>query len=326
MYKSALYFLTAALLAFIAIGCNKDNGSSEEDKNWEDWMGVKVLMEDAGFDTKGIKILLGDTPGNSMYLSDLAMEPVIWVGEKNGSPWVGIGLNHPTDSRSDRFFRDFVFTDRNAPKTVTRENEYKQSLTLEYKRISPFFFLADEQYTYIGVTDIYSDGDKEYKETSTLYIHDGQRFCGRITDIDINKKAGSNIGWQHDLLAYNACFSTDGKKQYDITNTACQRLYAMEKSGWYQTYALSREDFLTLGFYNQIPCVEVAIVNLKTAENAFTTRLGFGEVRPEKATSFKLESVKGDVFVYKLVALLSDNSTKSYTITVDIANKTADMK
>lgn len=326
MNKRLSKVFTISLMLLLALACNKDNGNSENDKNWEDWIGVKVIMEDAGFETSGIKILLGDTPDHTLYLPDLKWSTTSWIGEKNGLPWIGIGINHPSDSQYDRFIREFVFSSRNAAKSITKENEYKQTIHLDYKRIKPFLLLIDEQYTYIGIFDIYTDGDHEYEENPTIYIHDGQKFCGETKDFVIDKKAGINVGWEHDLLAFNACYSKDGKKQYDITKEVCQRLYPMEADGWYQTYALSREKFLTVGFYNTITCVEVAIANFKTGDIEYTTRLSFDNAHPEKAEEFVLKSHNGNTFVYKLVVRVSDGSKKEYTVTIDVNSNTATME
>ena len=103
MNKRLSKVFAISLMALLALACNKDNGNSENDKNWEDWIGVKAIMEDAGFETSGIKILLGDTPDHTMYLPDLKWGTTSWIGEKNGLPWMGVGINRPSDSQFTAF-------------------------------------------------------------------------------------------------------------------------------------------------------------------------------------------------------------------------------
>lgn len=326
MRNLAIKILMISALAIAAVGCGKDTGSDDEAKNWEDWMGVKVMMEQAGFDTKGIKILMGSPGDVCLYMPDTRGYAHSWIGEKNGKPWIGIAYCDPDDSKNDRFVKEIVLKDHNVPKSITKEDGYGHTVTVGYQYVKVFFLVVDEQYTYIGVKDVYGDSDHSYEENPTVYFHDGKSFCATITDMNLNGTLFGNVGFDHDLLAFDACYSKDGKKLYDMANKTMSRFASMERGGSYLTYALSHEVLLTVGYYKTIPCVEAVLVNLKTGDNPLATRLNIDYEYANKMTSFNLESHNGSVFVYKLSLVDYDGKPKTFTITVDTEANTASIK
>ncbi len=315
-----------SLLATLAVGCNKDNGSSSEEDNWKDWMGVKEMMEDAGFDTNGIKVLMGSPSDVCLYIPDTKGYTHPWIGEKNGNPWIGVAYCDPYDSKNDRFIKEFVLTNHNAPKSISKEVSYGHTVTVDFQYVKVFFLIVDEQYSYIGVKDVYADSDYYFEETPTVYIHDGRSFCATITEMNLGSNLFGNVGYEHDLLAFDACYSKDGQKLYDMANKNVCRFAAMDRGGWYLTYPLSHEVLLSVGYYDSIPCVEVAIVNLKTGESPLTERLSTGNDLTEKLSSFELASKNGNFFVYELTTVNSEGTSKNYTIRVDVVSNTTSIE
>ena len=326
MNKFISHIIMIPALAIVALGCGKNIDSNTEADNWKDWMGVKVMMEDAGFETKGIKVLMGSPSDVCLYLPETKGYAHSWIGEKNGKPWIGIAYCDPEDSTNDFFIKDFVLTDHRVPKSITKEKGYGHTVTVDFQYVTVFYLVMDEQYTYIGVKDVYGDSDNYFEENPVIYIHDGNSFCASISDIDLSSKLFGNVGYDHDLLAFNACYSKDGRKLYDMANEKVSSLAAMDRGGWYLTYPLSHEVLVTVGYYQSFPCVEAVIVNLKTGESPLVKRLRTGEGRTEKPTSFKLDSKNGNVFIYKLETVNDEGKARNYTIRVDVESNTASIE
>lgn len=314
----------ASVILLFTMGCNKENTPSGPTDNWSEWLGLKEIMETAGYDTKNIMVRASSHNEDSFNFDDKAAPAIVYVGKKNGTPWMGFGHIIDEVKGTTAFDRELLYPNQSAAKSIVKDLGYGATEEMTLDGVDVLFYLIDGDYTYLIIGDYYKGAKNESVENKRLVIHDGIKYCGENSSIEITTPIKANTGYEHDLIAFNACFSKDGSKLYDITNAAMKRLAPMEHSRNYITIPYSHEEFLTVCYYPYIPTTEVVECNFKTAEVTINHQVDLGTLKSDKLEDFRLTRHEGSIYHFELTFSKYSGVTFTKFLEVDINDKILD--
>lgn len=335
IHSTIFGIIAASTLAIVA--CNKDNGSAAEAENWKGWEGLKEIMEESGFDTKGVKVT-HSTASDWFYIPDILSDAVAWCGTKNGEPWVGLGHTTIYESTPQTYFdNEFVWKGHKVPESRTFDLGYGQSTTGTYNGTYVSFVLIDKNYSYFVVGDSYVSDNNEFVDGSTLlFINKNGQIVAQIDNFNTEGANAVNVGYDHDLLIGGVCYSINGEKLYEIPSNI-QRLYGAERSLGWLTTPLNHKDFVLMEYYLHhnydmetsktlaIHGIHVGFVNFAGETEASRVSLDFDGEDNDRLDRFELKSQNSNVLTYEIEFTKFSGEKLKKQIKVDTSAKTAEL-
>lgn len=333
--KKTIKGLFLICIAILMAGCdvNEENVPTDLD-NWKGWEGLKELMIKAGFDTNGIKPS-HSTSSDWLYLPDILSDVIVWCGTKNGEPWVGIGHSTIYDSIPQTFFDyDFVWEGQKSPETMTFFG-YGKSMTGNYTGSSVNFILVDDDYYYMLIGNRYVINSQSFSNASTLlFVNRDGHVVGKVDNFSLPFVYYANVGYEHDLIINDTCYSISGEKLYNIP-TENRKIYGAKRSLSRLTTPLDHKNFVFLdyrvdpytdfnegGYFNVI---EVCFANLSGETENNSVKIQFDGNYTDHLDRFELLSNNNGILTYEIELTKYSGEKIMKRVVVDSMAKTAEL-
>lgn len=337
MRIKSFIFSIASVLVLSFTGCDKLNGGSSEAENWKGWEGLKELMEQSGFSSKGIK------PSHSIssdwfFMSDVRSTANAWCGTKNGEPWVGLGHIVTGENTPQTYFdNEFVWKGHKAPETSTFDQGYGQSVTGSYSGSQVGFILIDKEYYYLIIGDRYVVSNYEFSVGSTLlFVRKDGQVVAQIDDYHNEGSGAVNVGYEHDLLIGNVCYSINGQKLYDIPNNLTS-LYGAAHSLERVSTPLDHKNFVLMeswlhtyfntetGMHEYQHAINVNFTDLSGENGTSQVQLYFDGDSTDRLDRFELVSKTNNILTYEIEFTKYSGEKLKRQIKVDSSKQTAEL-
>lgn len=328
-------FLTLAISVFLFASCGKQDGPDASSEDWKEWAGLKEMMEKAGFDTKGIKVT-HSVASDWLYMPDIMSDACAWCGTKNGEPWVGLGHTTIYEEQPQTFFDyEFVWKGHKPAEKETFNLGYGQTAEGTYSGSGISFVLIDKDFYYLLVSDRYAtDKDAFFKGSTMLFVDHGT-ISAQINDFSFGEATKVNVGYDHDLLAGNACYSKTGQKLYDIVNSSMQHIYGQYRDIGWVTTPINHKDFIIMEhtiqtYYNMetsnhefVHRVSVVFCDMSAEDDFLRVDVQFPADDKDRLDSFELKTVSGNVYTYELNFTKFSGEKITKILKADNGNRTA---
>ena len=331
-------FYTLAISVIVFASCGKQDGPDGASDDWKAWMGLKEIMEKAGFDTKGIKVT-HSTASDWLYLPDVQSDAVAWCGTKNGEPWVGLGHTTIYEEHPQTYFDyEFVWKGHKPAESETFDLGYGQTVEGTYSGSGVGFVLIDKDFYYLQVFDRYVADNNEFSKGGTMLFVDHGTINAQISDFSFGETNKVNVGYDHDFLAGNACYSKNGQKLYDIVNKSMQRIYGQYRDNGWVTTPISHKDFIIMEhtiqtYYNMetsnhefVHRVSVVFCDMSAEDDFLRVDVQFPADDKDRLDSFELKTVSGDIYTYELKFTKYSGEKINKILKADSGKRTAELE
>ena len=305
--------ILALIIGFLSISsCGKPDGTVDNSEDWKAWQGLKELMEKAGFSTNGIKVT-HSAASEWIYMPDIRSDACVWCGTKNGEPWVGLGHTTIYEEQPQTYFDyEFVWKGHKPAEKETFDLGYGQTVEGTYSGSGVGFVLIDKDFYYLQVFDRYVADNNEFSKGGTMLFVDHGTISAQINDFSFGETNKVNVGYDHDFLAGNACYSKTGQKLYDIVNNSMQHIYGQYRDNGWVTTPISHKDFIIMEhtiqtYYNMetsnhefVHRVSVVFCDMSAEDDFLRVDVQFPADDKDRLDSFELKTVSGNVYTYEL--------------------------
>ena len=328
-------FSILAIGILLLISCGKTDGPDGSSEDWKEWTGLKELMENAGFSTNGIKVT-HSAASEWLYMPDIRSDACVWCGTKNGEPWVGLGHTTIYEEQPQTYFDyEFVWKGHKPAEKETFDLGYGQTVEGTYSGSGVGFVLIDKDFYYLQVFDRYVADNNEFSKGGTMLFVDHGTISAQISDFSFGETNKVNVGYNHDFLAGNACYSKTGQKLYDIVNKSMQHIYGQYRDNGWVTTPISHKDFIIMEhtiqtYFNMetskhefVHRVSVVFCDMSAEEDFLRVDVQFPADDKDRLDSFELKTVSGNLYTYELkfTKLSGEKFTKN--LKADNGNRTA---
>lgn len=331
-------FYTLAISVIVFASCGKQDGPDGASDDWKAWMGLKEIMEKAGFDTKGIKVT-HSTASEWLYLPDVQSDACAWCGTKNGEPWVGLGHTTIYEEHPQTYFDyEFVWKGHKPAESETFDLGYGQTVEGTYSGSGVGFVLIDKDFYYLQVFDRYVADNNEFSKGGTMLFVDHGTINAQIGDFSFGETNKVNVGYDHDFLAGNACYSKNGQKLYDIVNKSMQHIYGQYRDNGWVTTPISHKDFIIMEhtiqtYYNMetsnheyVHRVSVVFYDMSAEDDFLRVDVQFPADDKDRLDSFELKTVSGDIYTYELKFTKYSGEKINKILKADSGKRTAELE